>query len=220
MIPTDPASSSSEAMRHAMVLSQLRPNAVTDARVLAAMATTPREAYLPASVGDLAYRDAAVPIGHGRVQNPPMTTARLLTEARIRASDRVLLIGAAGGYTAAVLAEMAADVTAVESDPALLAIARDALRGNVTLIEGPLEAGHADGGPYDVLVIDGAVEQVPEALWRQLAVEGRAVAGVVDRGVIRLAAGRRSGNGFALEPFADLECAVLPGFAPVRSFTF
>ena len=220
MIPTDPASSSSEAMRHAMVLSQLRPNAVTDPRVLAAMAVVPREAYLPAAVGELAYREAAVPIVHGRVQNPPLTTARLLDAARLRPSDRVLLIGAAGGYTAALLSQMVAEVVAVESDPALLAIARDALRSGIELVEGPLEAGHLEGAPYDVLVIDGAVEQVPEALWQQLKPEGRAVSGLVDRGVIRLAAGRRSEHGFALEPFADMECAVLPGFAKARSFSF
>ena len=108
----------------------------------------------------------------------------------------------------------------MESDPALAAIARDALTGNVRLVEGPLEAGSPDDAPYDVLVIDGAVEHVPEALWCQLVPEGRAVGGLVDRGVIRLAVGRRSENGFALEPFADMECAVLPGFARVRSFSF
>lgn len=220
MIPTGPASSSSEAMRHAMVVSQLRPNAVTDTRLLAAMTTTPREMYLPNTAGELAYRDVLVPIGHGRFQNPPMTTGRLLTEAHLRPSDRVLLIGAAGGYTAVVLGALVREVVAVESDPALLAIARDALRGTVRLVEGPLPAGHPEGAPYDVLVIDGAVEQVPAPLWQQLAIDGRAVAGIVDRGVTRLSAGRRSANGFAMEPFADMECALLPGFAPVRSFTF
>ena len=211
-----------EAMRHAMVASQLRTNAVNDARVVAAMALVPREAFLPADVAALAYRDTAVPLGHGRAQNVPIATGKLLTAAELRADDRVLLIGAAGGYTAAVLAELVADVVAVEADPALAGIARAALAGypGVTLIEGPLEAGHATGAPYDVLVVDGSVEQLPDALIAQVKVGGRVVAGLADRGITRLAYGRRSEGGFALLPFADIDCVVLPGFARPRSFTF
>ncbi|MES2044103.1 MAG: protein-L-isoaspartate O-methyltransferase [Pseudomonadota bacterium] len=209
-------------MRHAMVASQLRTNAVNDARVVAAMARVPREAFLPDDVAALAYRDTAVPLAHGRAQNLPIATGRLLTMAELRADDRVLLIGAAGGYTAAVLAELVAEVVAVEVDPVLSGIARAALTGYaaVTLIEGPLEAGHAVGAPYDVLIVDGAVEQLPDALVAQVKVGGRVVAGLADRGVTRLAYGRRSEGGFALLPFADIDCVVLPGFARPRSFTF
>src|SRR4051812_2199550 len=163
-----------EAMRHAMVASQLRTNAVSDQRIVAVMARVPREAFLPADVRGIAYRDTAVPLGRGRFQNVPIATGRLLTEAYLLPTDRALLIGAAGGYTAAVLAGLVAQVVAVESDPALAALAREALAdySNVTLIEGPLEAGHAPsdsrGAPYDVLVIDGAVEYVPETLVAQL----------------------------------------------------
>lgn len=210
------------AMRHAMVASQLRTNAVNDPRVVTAMDLVPREAYLPAAVADLAYRDTAVPLTHGRAQNVPIATGRLLTQAELRPTDRVLLIGAAGGYTAAVLAELVAQVVAVESDPALVTIARTALAGhaNVSVVEGPLEAGHAADAPYDVLFVDGAVEAVPQGLVDQIAVGGRIVSGLADRGVTRLAAGRRSAGGFALLDFADIDCVPLPGFASPPSFVF
>jgi protein-L-isoaspartate(D-aspartate) O-methyltransferase len=210
------------AMRHAMVASQLRTNAVSDPRVVAAMDLVPREAFLPETVAELAYRDTSVPLSHGRAQNVPIATGRLLTQAELRATDRVLLIGAAGGYTAAVLAELVASVVAVESDPALLSIAHAALAGhaNVTVVDAPLHEGHASDGPFDVLFIDGAVEAVPQALVDQLAVGGRIVSGIADRGVTRLAAGRRTAGGFALLDFADIDCVPLPGFASPRSFTF
>lgn len=213
---------SAEAMRHAMVASQLRTNAVSDARVVAAMARVPREDYLPAEAKQIAYRDTALPLGRGRFQNVPIATGRLLTEAMLQATDRVLLIGAAGGYTAAVLAEIVASVTAVESDPALAALARTALavHGDVTVVEGALEAGAAEGGPYDLLFVDGSIEKMPEALLAQVKPGGRVVGGVADQGVTRLAAGRKTAGGFALLPFADIDCVPLPGFAPPKSFTF
>jgi protein-L-isoaspartate(D-aspartate) O-methyltransferase len=211
-----------EAERHAMVASQLRTNAVTDQRVVAAMLRVPREAFLPGASAALAYRDTAVPLAHGRAQNVPIATGRLLTRAELQPTDRVLLIGAAGGYTAAVLSGIVTSVVAVESDPELAAYARHALGGfpNVSLVEGPLEAGHAEGAPYDVLVVDGSAEELPEALIAQLAPGARAVGGVLERGVTRLAAGRKSTGGFALIPFADIDCVPLPGFARPRSFTF
>lgn len=211
-----------EAMRHAMVASQLRTNAVSDPRVVAAMARVPREKFLPADVAGLAYRDTAVPLGNGRFANLPIATGRLLTEAQIRPGDKVLLIGAAGGYTAAVLALVAESVVAVESDPALVAIARVALADYpaVTLVDTPLDAGAPALAPFDLLVVDGAVEQLPEALVAQLVPGGRVVAGLVDRGVTRLAAGRRSDGGFGLVDFADIECVPLPGFARPAVFAF
>lgn len=214
--------SESVAMRRAMVASQLRTNAVSDVRVVAAMDTVAREAFLPAELASVAYRDTAVPLGHGRAQNVPIATGRLLTQAELRAGDRVLLIGAAGGYTAAVLAELVAEVVAVESDPTLASFARTALANiaRVTLIEGPLEAGYAAGAPYDVIVIDGAVEEVPAGLIEQVAVGGRVVTGILDRGVTRLSAGRRSAGGFGLIDFADVDCVGLPGFAVPQDFVF
>jgi len=215
-------SSAFEAQRHAMVASQLRTNAVNDPRVVTAMLRVPREAFLPGAAGALAYRDTAVPLPHGRAQNVPIATGRLLTAAELLPTDTVLLIGATGGYTAAVLARLVGSVVAVESDPELAAAARTALSGfpGVTVIEGPLEAGHKAGAPYDVLIIDGAVEQVPDSLVAQLTLGARAAGGLIERGVTRLAAGRKSAGGFALIPFADVDCVPLPGFARPRSFSF
>ncbi len=216
------ASETFEAMRAAMVSSQLRTNAVNDPRVVAAMARVPRERFVPDDQRAFAYRDAALPLGRGRYLNVPMATGRLLTEAYLTAADRVLLIGAATGYTAAILGELVAHVVAVESDPALVAVAGAALAGDprIKLVEGPLTAGAPDDAPYDVLMIDGAVDFVPDALTEQLSPDGRVVTGLVDRNVIRLAAGRRSAGGFGLASFADVDCVVLPGFDRPRGFSF
>ena len=210
------------AMRHAMVASQLRTNAVSDVRIVEAMARVPREAFVPDAVQAIAYRDTALPAGNGRAINLPIATGRLLTEAYLLATDRVLLIGAAGGYTAAVLAEIVAHVVAVEEDGDLVALARRALAGHarVELVEGPLAAGHAGGAPYDVLVVDGAIEAVPPALVDQVAPGGRVVSGLVDHGVMRLASGRKTAGGFGLAAFVDSDCVVLPGFSTPRGFRF
>ncbi|WP_375428101.1 protein-L-isoaspartate O-methyltransferase [uncultured Sphingomonas sp.] len=217
----DPAHRYDE-MRAAMVSSQLRTNSVNDPRVVAAMARVPRERFVPAGQRAFAYRDAALPLGRARYLNVPMATGRLLTEAYLRPSDRVLLIGSATGYAAGVLAGLVAHVVAVESDPALTALAREGLAGRagVDLVEGPLDAGSPNGAPYDVLMIDGAVEFVPEGLLEQLAPDGRVVTGLVDGNVIRLAGGRRSAGGFGLATFADVDCVVLPGFSRPRGFSF
>jgi len=211
-----------EAMRHAMVASQLRTNAVSDARIVAVMARLPREQFLPQGVATIAYRDTALPLGNGRYANLPIATGKLLTEAHIQPTDKVLLIGAAGGYTAAVIAAVAETVVAVESDPALSAIARNALADytNVTLVEGPLNLGAPGQAPFDLIVVDGAVDELPESLIEQVGPGGRVVAGIVDRGVTRLAAGRRTSGGFGLVDFADIECVPLPGFARPPVFAF
>jgi len=221
---SDPAAdiTNFEAMRHAMVQSQLRTNAVDDPRVVTAMTVVAREKFVPEDVRRLAYRDTAVAIGNGRFLNVPIATGKLLTEAYLMPADKVLLIGAAGGYTAAVLSRLVASVVAVESDHDLAAHARNALGDltNVTLVEGPLEKGHAEGAPYDVLVVDGCVEQLPESLVDQAAPGGRVVAGIVERGVRRLATGRAIKGGFGLRAFADIDCVALPGFAAPRGFAF
>ena len=211
-----------DTMRHAMVASQLRTNAVSDQRVVAAMARVPREEFMPSEVRAIAYRDTAIGLGGGRYANLPMATGRLLTEAYLTATDRVLLIGAATGYTAAVLAKIVGSVVAVESDAALVAIARTALTGvaNVEVVEAPMAQGDADGGPYDVLVIDGAVESLPDMLVSQIRPGGRVVAGLAERGLTRLAAGRKTDGGFAMAAFVDVECVTLPGFETPNPFKF
>lgn len=210
-----------DQMRRAMVVSQLRTTAVNDPRVLAAMGEVPRERFVPRENASLAYADRAIPLGQGRALNPPMVIGRLLTEARVGSGDRVLLIGAGTGYSAELLGRLAGSVIAVEQDKALLAQAREAVTAsNVRLIEGDLAAGWADGAPYDLILVDGAVEEVPPALIDQLAEGGRLAAVIVERGVTRLAIGRRAGGGFGMTSFADAASVVLPGFARVVEFSF
>lgn len=210
-----------DQMRRAMVASQLRTTGVADPRVTDAMGEVPRERFVPADRTPLAYADILVPLGKNRALNPPMTLGRLLDEARPRTSDKVLLIGAATGYSAALLARLAGSVVALESDPELFAMAKEALaKSEVKLVMGELEAGYAPAAPYDLILIDGAVEFVPEPIIDQLAENGRLAAAILDEGVSRLSIGRRAGEGFGLVAFADAAAAVLPGFAKPRGFSF
>jgi protein-L-isoaspartate(D-aspartate) O-methyltransferase len=211
-----------DAMRQAMVMSQLRTNEVNDPRVVAAMGAVARERFVPADRAPVAYIDRAVPLTENRALNLPMATGRLLVAVEAAASDRALVIGAASGYTAAVLSRLVASVVALEEDDALVAQAQAALAGfaNVTLVQGPLVAGHADGAPYDVIVIDGAVERIPAEIVAQLAEGGRLAAAVIEDGVSRLTIGRRAGGGFGSRAFADAEAVPLPGFALPPSFVF
>ncbi len=210
-----------EHMRRAMVASQLRTTGVADAGVLAAMGAVPREHFVPADRLAAAYVDAPVPLAGGRAMNPPMAAARLLGEAGPRRNERGLVVGAAVGYAAAVLDRIVASVVALEEEPRLVAAAREALAGTgVTLVEGPLAEGHGEGAPYDLILIDGAVEAVPEAVVAQLAEDGGLGAAFVDNGVTRLAVGRRAGGGFGTTVFADAAAALLPGFARPRTFSF
>lgn len=211
-----------EAMRRAMVESQLRTTGVNDPRVVAAMAAVPRERFVPEDRRALAYMDRPVTLGGGRELNLPEATGRLLTAAQLTAHDRVLLVGAATGYAAALLDRLAGSVVALESDPALVAVARDALAdaGKVELVEGPLAEGWPAGAPYDVIFIDGLIERIPDTLVTQLADNGRLACALLDRGMSRLALGRRSGDSFGVDLFADCEAVALPGFAQPKTFTF
>lgn len=210
-----------EHMRRAMVASQLRTTGTNDPRVLAAMGEVPRERFVPRDRTPLAYADALVPLKPGRDLNPPMALGRLLTQAAPRDGEKALLIGAATGYSAAVLARLVGSLVAVEEDAELAAQARAALAGtSVTLIEGPLAEGSRSGAPYDFILIDGAVEFVPDSLIGQLRDGGRLAAAIVEQGVTRLAIGRKAGEGFAMAAFADAASAVLPGFAKPRTFVF
>lgn len=210
-----------DQMRRAMVASQLRTTAVNDARVVGVMAEVPRERFVPADKARLAYSDNAIPLGNGRALNPPMVIGRLLTEAQVDRGDHALLVGAGTGYAAELLGRLAASVIALEEAPALLAKAREAVTApNVRLVEGDLAAGWPESAPYDLIVIDGAVEQVPPALIDQLADGGRLVAPVAERGVTRLSIGRRAGEGFGMTSFADAAAAPLPGFARPVEFSF
>lgn len=184
-----------ENMRNAMVVSQLRPDGVTDPRVIDAMGRVPRENYVPADRRSTAYADRLIPLPDGRGINPPMVTGRLLSEARVVAGEHVLIIGSATGYTAAVVALLTDSVTTADAG---------------ALIE----------GMYDVIMIDGAVEHVPERLVDRLALNGRLIAGIAESGVTRLAIGRRGGSGFGLIPFMDAEMVILPEFSRLPAFVF
>jgi protein-L-isoaspartate(D-aspartate) O-methyltransferase len=210
-----------EHMRRAMVASQLRTTGVADARVLAAVGEVARERFVPAERVPIAYADALVPLGGGRELNPPMATARLLSEAGPRGHERAMVIGAATGYSAALLDKLCASVVAVEEDAHLAAFARNALQGTkVQLVEGPLAAGHEAGAPYDLVLIDGAVASVPDAIVAQVAENGRIAAVVLDAGVTRLGVGRKVAGSFGLTIFTDGAAAILPGFAKPRTFSF
>jgi protein-L-isoaspartate(D-aspartate) O-methyltransferase len=150
-----------------------------------------------------------------------MALGRLLTEAAPRPGDKALVVGAATGYSAALLARLVASVVALEEDPRLAARARALLAGSgVAVVEGPLERGHAKGAPYDLILIDGAVELVPDSLIAQLRDGGRLAAAILDEGVTRIAIGRKAGEGFGMVSVADVAAAILPGFARPPAFAF
>ncbi|WP_373490848.1 protein-L-isoaspartate O-methyltransferase [Parasphingorhabdus sp.] len=209
-------------MRKAMVVSQLRTTEVSDPRVIAAMSHVAREDFVPAAQRNFAYADRGVQIGEGRAMNPPLTTGRLLNMAQVNKTDNVLLIGAATGYTAAVLAQLAGTVTAIEQNAKLAASATENL---VDFDNVRVEAGnHADGwaalAPYSLIVIDGLAEQIPQGLTDQLTPDGRIVAVMMDDGVARLALGRTAGGHVGYQHFADGAGYPLPGFEKAKNFKF
>lgn len=209
------------AMRAAMIDSQLRTNDVIDPDVVAAMAAVPREAFVPAALSGVAYMDRAIALGDGRALNPPLVTGRLLVEAAVRPGMRVLLVGAATGYTAALLAKLGAEVHAVEERADLIEAARAAAGDSaITWTQGPLAAGAPKAAPFDRIIIEGAVETLPDALVAQLAEGGRIVAARRDGSVSRLVQGVKAGGTVALRAFADMDVAPLPGFAAPKGFRF
>ena len=208
-----------------MVEGQLRTNKVTDQRLIRAMATLEREAFLPGRLAGVAYLDEDVALGSGRYLMEPMVFARLVQAAGIGAADVVLEVGTGSGYGTAVLAALASTVVSIESDDALRASAGAALQSqgvdNAVLVSGDLAAGHAAQAPYDVIVLSGAVAQPPRALLDQLADGGRLVAvlrpaGEPGRATIWT---RRSGIVAARQVF-DANTPHLAGFEPAESFAF
>lgn len=208
-------------MRAAMIDSQLRTNDVIDPAVIGAMAVVPREAFVPAEFASVAYMDRAIALGHGRVLNPPLVTGRMLVAAAIVPGARVLLIGSATGYTAALLARLGADVHAVEEQAELMAAARQtATQGDIHWIEGPLNAGAPAAAPFDRVIIDGAIDVLPDGIAAQLAEGGRLIAARRDGAVARLVQGVKTGGAIVLRAFADMDVAPLPGFAAPAGFRF
>jgi protein-L-isoaspartate(D-aspartate) O-methyltransferase len=206
-----------EAARLAMVESQLRPQGVVDPAVTKAMAAVQRERFVPDAIKPLAYVDRALALGGGRFLPAPAVLGQLLTQMAPERGQRALVIGAGSGYSAAVLAEIGLEVVAVESSPELISVAR---RLGVNVVEGPLEAGDPNGGSYDQILIDGAIEVIPDSIIAQLADGGRLGTALIDRGVTRLAVGRKAGGAFGYLTFGDAGVPALPGFSRPKEFTF
>ena len=210
-----------EQMRRAMVSSQLRTTGVNDPRVVAAMGAVPRERFVPQDRVPLAYADALVPLGHGRELNSPMALGRLLSEAALQGHEHALVIGAATGYAAAVVARLAKTVVSLEEEPELAASARTTLADtNIEIVEGPLNAGWAARAPYDFILIDGAVEFVPQAIVDQLKDGGEVAVALLDDGVPRLSVGRAVGGALGINSYSDAAAATLPCFQKPRGFSF
>ena len=205
------------AARRSMVESQLRPVGVADAVVLEAMAAVERERFVPEQSRPLAYSDRSVAIGDGRYLPAPAVLGQLLTQMAPRPGERALVVGAGTGYSAAVLAAIGCDTIAVESSAELAAAAGDL---GVSVIKGPLEAGYAAGAPYDLVLIDGAVEHIPEAVIAQLADGGRLGVALVERGITRLIVGQKVAEAFGYLSIGDAGVAPLPGFSRPRGFSF
>ncbi|MCG8494120.1 MAG: protein-L-isoaspartate O-methyltransferase [Sneathiellales bacterium] len=165
--------------RQSMVLSQLRPNNVTSDRVADAMNTVPREEFVPKSLRGVAYMDEDLKVCEDRYLIEPRVFGRMLQSAKVTSSDVVLDVAVGTGYSSAVLGELAQAVVAIENDAALVEKATETLTGlevgNVAVVEGELTAGNAKQGPFNVIHINGAIDEVPAALIEQLADGGRLI---------------------------------------------
>ena len=212
--------------RKRMVDGQLRPNRVTDPRVLDAMRDLPREEFLPAALRARAYSDEDVPLPGGRAMPAPMVIARLAQLAAVRPGDRALVVCAGTGYGAAVLARCGARVTAIEPDKALAGIAAKTLAACLPAGAVRIEAtrpteGFPGGAPFDVILIEGEVPELPVTLGDQLAEGGRLVmvlGGGRRNGVAVLA--RRIGGALTTTPVFDCATVSLPDFQPAPGFVF
>jgi protein-L-isoaspartate(D-aspartate) O-methyltransferase len=200
-----------------MVDTQLRPQGVNYPPVVDAMAKVPREQFVAEESRPSAYIDRTVPIGDGRLMSGPVVLGLLLTDMAPVRGERALVVGCGSGYSARVLEEIGVEVTGLECSPAL---AKRASANGIQVVEGPLENGWKKGAPYDLILIDGAVECIPGPIVAQLADGGRLGTALLDRGICRLAVGRKAGKGFGLHTLADAGAAALPGFAKPRTFTF
>jgi protein-L-isoaspartate(D-aspartate) O-methyltransferase len=211
--------------RKNMVDSQIRPNRVTDPRILSAMRRLPRERFVPAAARPLAYADEDVPLGNGRFMMEPMVLAKLLQAAVLQDHERALIVGAGTGYSAAVLAACGCRVTALEDEPALLAIAGTVLATEapgVTLVSGPLAVGWPSNAPYDLILIEGAVPDVPPALADQLHREtGRLLTAICGNGrSTRAILAEATGAGLGISTIFDCGTPIIPSMRRMPAFQF
>ena len=217
------------AARFNMVESQVRPNKVTDKRILGAMLEIPRELFVPEARRSLAYMDEEVPLGTGteravRRLIAPMPLARLVQLCAVDDDDLVLDVGCASGYSTAIFSRLAGAVVGLECDVTLAARAAAALEelgaDNVDIATGPLETGHAAAAPYDVIMLEGAVPEVPAPLLRQLKEGGRLVAVVSGDGVSHAHLFEKIGGDVAHRALFEAAAPPLPGFERAPRFTF
>jgi len=216
------------AARRMMVDGQVRTSDVTDLRIITAMLELPRERFVPEASADLAYLDLDAPAASGGEQArrllKPMVLAKMVQAAAAKASDHVLDVGCASGYSSALLGRLASSVIALEEEETLVRLARENLKAvgadNVTVVAGPLTQGWQGGAPYDVIFLNGATEIAPQALTRQLKDGGRLV-GVLGRAPTGQAMLYRSvGGDVSGWPIFDAAAPVLPGFAAPPEFVF
>jgi protein-L-isoaspartate(D-aspartate) O-methyltransferase len=217
-------------LRRSMVDSQIRPNDVTDPRIIAAMLELPREHFVPPERANLAYLDDDLPVRNAthdraaRYLMEPMVLARLVQALNLVDEDRVLDVGSATGYSTALLAKLSSHVVSLEEDSELASSARRNLSdvgvSNVEFVTGPLKAGAAEKGLYDAILLNGSVEVVPDELLAQLKEGGRLVAVVRGNPPGRAMLYVRAGGGTSGRPLFDAAVPPLPGFEVPRGFVF
>jgi protein-L-isoaspartate(D-aspartate) O-methyltransferase len=210
-----------EIERNTMVDCQVRPNNISDTRVTGAMRRLPREAFAPP--GANAYCDADIPLGGGRYLFNPSLTARLAQLALDGNPAHALVVGAGAGYLAAILADAGVEVVALEEEARLDTGALARYAPAVDAVHGPLVAGWPANGPYDVIVIEGAVPAIPPIFGAQLATGGRVAAVLADDGVDgigRLVLAEPVEAGYATRPICDCTARLLPQFRLVAAFRF
>jgi len=212
----------SESARFNMVETQIRSSNVTDPRILAAMNAVAREKFVPSAARALAYADVPVAVAQGRYLLDPRSFAKLLQLADIKVTDRVLDVGCGTGYSAAVLARLAGEVIALEQDADLVRIASELLAtsvGKVELVQGGLIEGVKAHAPFDVIFVNGAIEQAPEILLAQLAEGGRLVT-VIKDGQSRAWLFLKENGQVGKRPDFDAEVPLLAGFKKAMGFIF
>jgi protein-L-isoaspartate(D-aspartate) O-methyltransferase len=214
--------------RQKMVDGQVRPSDVTDIRIIDAMLEVPREAFVPENKRALAYLDLDLEVGEGgaakRYLIKPAVLAKMLQAAEIKETDRVLVVGCATGYAAAVIAKYVGQVTATESDPALAAKAGDILSqvgaAKVEVHTAAAAEGDPANAPFDVIVLNGATEIVPERLYAQLRDGGRLVGVFAMSHPQRATIVTRSRGDFGNRSLFDAAAPVLPGMERLPAFVF
>ena len=213
-----------ELARRNMVDSQIRTNKVTNAELLKALEVVPRERFLPPEWAHAAYVDENLPLAPGRYLMEPMVFARLVQLADPQVTDRGLVVGSGSGYGAAVLASLVRSVVALESDPGLAARGREQFArlriDGAIQVDGPLTEGWPLKAPYEIILVEGAVEVLPGTLFEQLADGGRLLAVVETDGIGRATLFDKRNDVLSHRTVFDASVPVLPGLKRKRGFVF